>query len=141
MAQEKIKVLYFPIKTKQESLISCLLVVALPTQLNPLKIPTGKEANQLAIYKHGWETEFDQIKIQIYTVSASGHDGTQTQTIGLQDNAMTTRPCYLPFKGVLIPAPMEVTLWDTMVVYRLKRFYFAREDLVHCWISCQNHKC
>ena len=29
----------------------------------PLKIPTGKDTNQLAIYEHGGETEFKKIEI------------------------------------------------------------------------------
>ena len=37
------------------------------------------------MYKQGQETEFDQIDIRINTVSASGHGGTRTRTIGLQD--------------------------------------------------------
>ena len=39
----------------------------------------------MAIYKHGRETELDQIEIRTNMVLASGYGGTRTQTIGLQD--------------------------------------------------------
>lgn len=37
-----------------------------------IRMPTGKERNQLAIYRNGLDTEFELIEIRTNIVSASG---------------------------------------------------------------------